>query len=86
MLRVTLPDGGLYFTLPAPPDAGVVGLFICSVDNNASVLISAETGREVNRTAQSAAGDAIIDQIVASATVTAASHLTPPTTGDAGLR
>jgi hypothetical protein len=90
-LDVTLPGDGLYFTLPGP-SLTEPGLFVCSVDHDASVIISAVTGKEVSRTAHDAAGNAVLDQIVASVRLTgspgafAPPSVAPPITGDAGLK
>jgi hypothetical protein len=96
LLEVTLPPAGSYFTLPAglplPSPPSVIpppALMICSVETNSSVVIDATTGREISRTASNTRGNAILDQIVASARVSPApgrpSPLRPPITGDAGL-
>jgi len=54
------------------------------------VIVSATTGQEISRTATDAKGNAILDQVVASARISAPppgrlQPLTPPATGDAGL-
>jgi hypothetical protein len=91
LLQVTLPAPGAYFTLPAGRVTDEPALMICNVDHDASVIISAVTGRELSRTAADAAGNAILDQIAASARLTASPRPTggavqPPSTGDGGLR
>jgi hypothetical protein len=101
MLRVSLPPGGPYGTLPNGPVGAELGLRICHIPTNSLIIISAVTGREISRVVTDPVGHAILDQIAASARITAASSpsagdrespaqavspLRPPTTGNAGLR
>jgi hypothetical protein len=84
-LEVTLPAGGQYFTLPAAP-FGEMGLMICNVDTNASIVISAVTGLEMSRSVFNAADNGILDQIMRSAQIRPSPPtFSPPDTGDGGL-
>jgi hypothetical protein len=100
VLELVLPPSGEYGHLPAGTPRDEPMLRVCHVETDSLITISAVTGREISRQASSAAGNAILDQIAASARFrpafvppaptprpgAPAGPLRPPTTGDAGLR
>ena len=96
VLTVSLPPEGTFFSLPARPDeAPVPSLFICHIESSSSIVIDGRTGGEVSRTVGDPAGDAVLDQIASNTRVEAivltpppnpGSPLTPPLTGDGGLK
>ena len=96
-LKIDVPDAGTYFSLPTQPDTGGIGLLICHVESGSSIVISANTGTEVRREIGNPAGEAILDKIAESARIepvalpkpstdAGVQEMTPPSTGDAGLK
>ena len=67
-VQVTLPSGDFTRTL-AVPNALDQGAGICHVETGASITISGEDCEELSRESETAAGDAILDQILASCQV-----------------
>jgi hypothetical protein len=67
VLEVTLPAPGAYTHSPIGPVGVDPGIQVCNAATGSAVRISALTGKEIGRTADSAAGHAVLDQIVASA-------------------
>jgi hypothetical protein len=95
-LTVPVPDDGTFLSLPARPDEALVpSLFICHVESGSSIVLDGRTGREVVRSVGDPSGAAVLDEIAANARVESkvltppdpgASTMTPPMTGDAGLK
>ena len=89
-LTVRVPDAGTYFSLPARPDAGSgPALFICHVESGSSIIIDVQTAGEVSRIVGDPSGGAILDQIAANASAAPnpnVAPMTPPRTGDGGLK
>jgi hypothetical protein len=93
VLEVTLPAPGTYAHSPIGPVGVDPGIQVCHAATGAAVRISALTGREISRTADSAAGHALLDQIVASARLVRLADVplvntssSPPTGAVEGLR
>jgi hypothetical protein len=79
---------GTFFSLPGVPDSPGPALFICHVESQSSIVIDAFTAREISRTVGDASGAAVLDQIAANARIepVAPPNMTPPRTGDGGLK
>jgi hypothetical protein len=91
LLEVTVPAGGSYGSLPNGPIDAEIGLRICHLESNSLVVISALSGREIERQVGDATGAAVLDQVAASAVLRpqpdrpGSEGVRPPGTGDGGL-
>jgi hypothetical protein len=85
-LRVPVPDTGTWFSLPVSShEALMPALFICHVESASSIIIDGRTGDEVSRTVVDPGGTALLDEVAAN-TIVETVAMTPPRTGDGGLK
>ena len=86
-LAVTLPASGNYAYGPLVMDPGGVALRICQVETQSVITLSDATGEEISRSGTDPFGQQVLDQIAAGVQpATTVGRITPPDTGNAGLR
>ena len=90
-VAIRLPSTGSYqFSIPGEIPGSANGISICDTATGSTIVISAETGRDVGRYVSGPAGAAALDRILAGVQFLPPEApppqlVSPPATGDAGL-
>ncbi len=86
---VALPPGNFVYGFVRPDSGATPQVVVCNMQTTSTIYINALTGREVARRANGDAGTTSLNQILAGVRArgsTSTPAISPPNTGDAGLR